>query len=138
MNSFRRKLQLRNAAARYYQLQQAERVAQGLTRRGTFPVYRQRAELAGLTVKARKVRRQQLDRAELIAQGKTTRGTARINRQARFSPQTLAYQALKAELAAGPTAVPLYAGFADRPVKTNVPTANAQGFMRNLLTRRVA
>lgn len=138
MTSSRRKLQLRNAAARYYRRQKAARLAVGLTTRGTGRVYRQRPELAALHGTARKVRRQQLDRAALVAQGKTTKGTQRQHRVARFTPQALAYLALKNEIEAGPKVVPLYQGFADRPVKTNTPTANAQGFMKNLLTRRVA
>jgi hypothetical protein len=72
-----RRQQLRRARRKYYRRVAAEFVAASLTTRGTWPIYRRRPELAGLTGRVRRNARLKLDRRELRLICVTTRGTIR-------------------------------------------------------------
>lgn len=113
-------------------------VQQGLTTKGAVPQRRFRYELKGLHGSARHTAYMKLQRAERKQAGLTARGSTPVLPRRAPTPQMETFAALKAEIDGQPNVVPLYQGFADRPVKMTVPTANAQGFMKNLITRRVA
>jgi hypothetical protein len=116
----------------------ANRVLKGLTTKGSVPIRRFRYELAGLHGSARHTAYMKLVRAQRRRAGLTARGSVPMLPRRATTSAMQTFAALKAEIAQQPNVVPLYQGFADRPAKVNTPTANSQGFMKNLLTRRVA
>lgn len=95
-------------------------------------------ELAQLPPKARAVARVQLWRQRRYAAGLPQRGG-----DPAFTPQARMFAALKAEIAGqadrGELIFPLATGFCEKALPpTSGPTSAAQGFMKYLITRRVA